>query len=381
MTTFINYLVAAHRTLETSKTFAWINAASKRVAMATPPRERRHLMSLCACASPTEFAIRSLSDGFIDLVFGNWYEDSEPWPPVVHSRRQGGYLGPPCFPTKVVIPEVFKMDWTRIKSFNAELVDIAIAHAILVTFRKRFAELDPTLSVEQISVQVASLLDCYKHVMSVGAGLSPDVYRDLAHQMASRVQGVTHDLAWEFACTISRDITHPEGEAFHASFASLRKLVHLMLTNTLLIHRVQPESFLYDMRGLDAKHCVRGEPIPTAARLRVQSRRFVTLTEPLTGQGPATSDPRERQHRPLATPAVASAREVFHRTVAEYRSAESAQAAESGFEPLVNDIRVVLDRMVKTADFNLCVFANLYARKGMLVGTGKLLPLPELPQN
>ena len=34
--------------------------------------------------------------------------------------------------------------------------------------------------------------------------------------------------------------------------------------------------------------------------------------------------------------------------------------------------------MAKTADFNLSVFAPLYGRGGMLIGSGAVVPLPEL---
>jgi hypothetical protein len=397
MTTFINYLVAANRTLESSKTYAWINAASKRVAVATSPRERRHLMGQCACASPTEFGIRSLANGFIDLVFGNWAEESEIWPPVVPSRRPGSTTVTHFFPTKVVVPEVFKMDSLRIKNFNAEMVDIAIAQAILTHFKARFEMHNPNATKDEVALQVAAVRDCYKHVMTLGNGLTHSneyAPSELAQQMANRIisASVVEDgdasiwelvpgLALDFDRMITREISRPDGAAYHASFASLRKLVELMLTNTLLVHRVQPESFMYDMRGVDEKPCVRGEPIPTAARLRVAARRFVTLVEPLTGQGAATSDPRERYHRPADTAAVVAARELFHSTVAEAHATEATLAVQLGFEPLVHEIRAVVDRMVKTADFNLCVFANLYGKKGMLVGTGPLMPLPELSQN
>jgi hypothetical protein len=186
-----------------------------------------------------------------------------------------------------------------------------------------------------------------------------------------------NNLAREFDSLIATGIATRTAPMYQASLASLRKLTQMMLTNTLLLHRVQPESFLYDMRGVDSKPCTRGEPIPTAARLRVPARRFVTLTEPLTGQGASTSDPRERYHR-VQPQSVIDAHKLFVDTLESGRASEATLAAQLGFEPLLHEIRAVVDRMVKTADFNLCVFANLYGRKGMLLGSGKLQPLPDV---
>lgn len=399
MTTFINYLVAAHRTLETSKTYGWINAASKRVAMATSPRERRHIMGQCDCSSNTEFVIRSLSDGFIDLVFGDWVESSEVWPPIVPSRRPGTPVTGHVFPSKVVVPEVFKMDSCRLKNFHAEMVDIAIAQSILSAFQTKYMAQNPEATSDEVASQVAQVRENYKHVMTLGNGLAiarsaDDCPSDLSLHMAHRIvfaRGVftamprseadvelVNSLAQDFDSLIANEIARPDAPAYLSALGSLRKLVYAMLTNTLLLHRVQPESFLYDTRGIDSKPCTRGESIPTSVRLRVPARRFVALSEPLTGQGAATTDPREKYHRPADAASVIAARELFELTRAEGHAREATLAAELGFEPLVHEIRAVVDRMVTTADFNLCVFANLYGRQGMLVGTGKLQPLPEL---
>lgn len=393
MATFINYLAAAKRTLEGSKSYAWINAASKRVALATMPRERRHLMGQCACSGNTEFVIRSLVDGFIDLVYGDWVEDEEAWPPIVPSRRPG--VPPPVrvLPSKVVVPEVFKMDSCRIKNFHAEMVDIAIAKCVLSTFRDEYIKTHPSASEDEIADQVAQVRESYKHIMTVGSGLMDGQVghpSDISLHMAHRVVSAplwpeqkpseldrVNCLAREFDTLIASSIAQRSAPLYTSSLASLRKLTQTMLTNTLLLHRVQPESFLYDMRGVDSKPCTRGEPIPTAARLRVPARRFVTLTEPLTGQGASTSDPRERYHR-MQPQSVTDAHKLFVDTLEAGRASDPALAAELGFEPLLHEIRAVVDRMVKTADFNLCVFANLYGRKGMLLGSGVLQPLPDL---
>lgn len=395
MTTFINYLVAAGRNLETSKTYAWINAASKRVAMATSPRERRHIMGQCVCANNTEFVIRSLADGVVDLVFGDWVEKHEPWPPVVPSRRPGNSFVGHVYPSKVVVPEVFKMDSIRLKNFHSEMVDIAVAQSILEMFKDQFVRYHPGASAKEVADQVAEARESYKHVMTLGSGLERIGHcpSDLSLHLAHRViyaHGAHHDqphsnevveqvttLANTFDQYIAENVVRRGAPVYQATLSSLRKLVHAMLTNTLLMHRVQPESFLYDLRGVDSKPCTRGEPVPTAPRLRVPARRFVPLNEPLTGQGVSTTDPRERYHRPTDAAAVA-ARTLFTTTSTSSHACESALATELGFEALVHEIRAVVDRMVKTADFNLCVFANLYARQGMLIGSGKLVPLPEL---
>lgn len=398
MTTFIHYLLAAERTLETSKTFAWINAASKRVALATPPRERRHIMGQCACSGNTEFVIRSLGDGFVELVFGDWVEDSEVWPPIVPSRRLGTPVPPSrILPSKVIVPEVFKMDSCRLKNFHAEMVDIAIARSVLSTFKDQYIKHHPMTSDDEVAEQVAQVRESYKHVMTVGNGLTQSAVNcpsDLSLHMAHRIV-IAHSiyaeqqqsevdqvnrLARELDGLIAEDIACRNAPLYIESLASLRKLTHTMLANSLLLHRVQPESFLYDMRGVDSKPCTRGEPIPTAPRLRVPARRFVTLTEPLTGQGTSTSDPRESYHRGAQPQSVIDAQALFTATLEASHARETELASELGFDALVQELRAVVDRMVKTADFNLCVFANLYGRQGMLMGTGTLQPLPELIQ-
>ncbi|BEI94190.1 uncharacterized protein CcaverHIS019_0606490 [Cutaneotrichosporon cavernicola] len=393
MATFINYLAAAKRTLEGSKSYAWINSASKRVALATMPRHRRHLMGQCTCSGNTEFVIRSLADGFIDLVFGDWVEDDEAWPPIVPSRRPGLPPPPRIFPSKVVVPEVFKMDSCRIKNFHSEMVDIALAKCVLSIFRDEYIKTHPSATEDEITDQVAQVRESYKHIMTVGASLMDgqmghpsDISLHMAHRIVfaplwpeqkpadlDRVSVLSREFDARIASSLSRR-TIP---MYTTSLASLRKLTQTMLTNTLLLHRVQPESFLYDMRGVDSKPCTRGEPVPTAARLRVPARRFVTLTEPLTGQGASTSDPRERYHR-VQPQSVVAAHKLFVETLETSRASEAALATDLGFEPILHEIRAVVDRMVKTADFNLCVFANLYGRKGMLLGTGPLQPLPDL---
>lgn len=401
MTTFIHYLVAAGRKLESSKTYAWINAASKRVAMTTAPRARRHLMGQCSCSSNTEFVIRSLTEGFIDLVFGDWVEDSEAWPPVVPSRCPGSPSTGQVFPTKVIVPELFKMDSCRLKNFHAEMVDIAIAKSILSAFKEHYLRQNPTASAEEIEAQVAQVRESYKHVMTLGNGLArtaSDCPSDLSLHMAHRIVfarevyatgprsqahvEVVNRLAQDFDRLIADQFARRDSETYLVALKDLRQLVSVMLTNSLLVHRVQPESFLYDMRGVDARPCVASEQCETAAspRLRVPARRFVTLTEPLTGQGPSTSDEREHYHRPADSPNVKAARERFKSTVADSTASESEMATRLGFDPLVHEIRAVVARMVKTADFNLCVFANLYGRQGMLIGSGDVLPLPELSQ-
>lgn len=393
MTTFINYLVAAGRTLETSKTFAWINAASKRVAFATAPQDRRHLMAQCACSNNVEFVIRSLSDGVVDLIFGDWVEKREVWPPVVPSRRPGSLVGGHTYPTKVVVPEVFKMDSSRLKNFHAEMVDIAIAQGILGMFKEQYLVHHPNATVEEVADQVAQARESYKHVMTLGSGLerigqSPTdlslhlahrvIYAHSAHQENPHTPVVIEQvtsLATTFDQYIFEHIVRRDAPIYLNSLAALRKVVHMMLTNTLLMHRVQPESFLYDTRGIDTKPC-RGGAKPS--RLRVPARRFVPLNEPLTGQGISTSDPREAYHRPKDA-SVLAARELFADTATSFLTRESVLASELGFDALVCEIRAVVDRMVKTADFNLCVFANLYARQGMLFGSGRSAPLP-LPE-
>ncbi|CAK9784331.1 hypothetical protein CC85DRAFT_291709 [Cutaneotrichosporon oleaginosum] len=395
MGTFLNYLAAAKRSLESSKTFAWIHAASKRVAIAAMPQERRHLMAQCACGVNSELAIRSLADGFIDLVYGDWVEDTEVWPPIVPSRRPE--LPPPLrvLPSKVVVPEVFKMDACRIKNFHAEMVDIAIAQCVLSTFRSHYVKAHPNASEGEVADQVAQVRETYKHIMTVGSGLMggqaghpSDISLHMAHRVVSgRLwpetkpsdphQHFVNRLAREFDAIIGRGIANRSSPMYRASLASLRQLTQLMLTNTLLLHRVQPESFLYDLSNFDSRPCTQSVREPVAPRLRVNSRRFVTLTEPLTGQGASTSDPRERYHRPQS-PSIEAAHRLFMDTLEAGRANEAALAAELGFKPLLYEIRAVVDRMVKTADFNLCVFINLYGRKGMLVGSGKLQPLPEL---
>lgn len=398
MTTFINYLIAAQRTLETSKTHAWIHAASKRVALATAPRERRHIMGQCACSGNTEFVIRSLADGFIELVFSDWVENDEMWPPIVPSRRPGTPVTHShVFPSKVMVPEVFKMDSARLKNFHAEMVDIAIARSILLTFKERYVAHNPKATAEEVAEQVAQVRESYKHVMTLGNGFtraSPDCPSDLSLHMAHRIifshlvygeqprpqteVAAVNNLARKFDRLMAQHIVLRDSPAYADSLAALRKLAHMMLTNTLLLHRVQPESFLYDMRGIDSKPCTRGEPIPTAPRLRVPARRFVTLTEPLTGQGPSTMDPREQYHRGALPQSVLDARDLFNKTLEASQAREAELASELGFDALVHEVRAVVDRMVKTADFNLCVFANLYGRQGMLLGSGVLQPLPEL---
>ena len=64
--------------------------------------------------------IRSLIEGFCELVFSDWSEEDRTWPPIAQKRIIGPGLHLPENLVKPVVdlPEVFRMDSRRIRNFQ-----------------------------------------------------------------------------------------------------------------------------------------------------------------------------------------------------------------------------------------------------------------------
>lgn len=82
----------------------------------THPTERSHLIS-----NRAELAVRSITEGFLGLVFEEWTAGNAMWPTAVQRRfpgSRGGQLVEGAVQGLVEVPESFKMDIRRIKDFQ-----------------------------------------------------------------------------------------------------------------------------------------------------------------------------------------------------------------------------------------------------------------------
>ena len=116
LSAFHSFLTQSHLKLETSITRIWLRNASRRILASTQPSERKALI-----IRRDQLAMRSLVDGFVDLVFCDWNSGDEAWPPFAERRL----LGPGAAQSveglvrgSVEIPESFRMDARRIKEFQ-----------------------------------------------------------------------------------------------------------------------------------------------------------------------------------------------------------------------------------------------------------------------
>lgn len=103
-------------TLEESLTHSWIRSASQHVLVQTAPPKRTHLIGNCPCGDRTELVVRSVSRGFMQLVFHHWPVQPT-WPPVSHKRMlaMNAFMVPES--ADKLLPESIRMDARRIKGF------------------------------------------------------------------------------------------------------------------------------------------------------------------------------------------------------------------------------------------------------------------------
>lgn len=76
----------------------------------------------------SELVVRSIAEGFVDLVFSDWSKGSRAWPPVVQRRVAGPggvQLVEASFQGSVDVPESLKMDSRRIKDFQYVVLNTA----------------------------------------------------------------------------------------------------------------------------------------------------------------------------------------------------------------------------------------------------------------
>ncbi|KAL7423391.1 Protein SOSEKI 1 [Cryptotrichosporon argae] len=342
--TFQNYLAATGRTVDTSKTRAWLRAASTRVLTRTPPDYRSHLTGRCACKCRSELAARALAEGFAELAFGDWVEEHEVWPPIVPSRLPGMQLAEYVASSRVSVPEVFKMDSRRFKNFHAEIVDLSVCTNILVAFREICKRENPELIPTELGELVELAREDYKVLMAHGDCLrrNADV-SELALRLASRIVRLTVQLAGQPGMTSSSDVmrvtaiateldtviaraTSRHDEDGRHAVRLLRRLITARITQALVAH-------------------------PRAAN-PINSR----CAKASIAEGAATSAPSG------SAPFVASA------------GSDSAGTAHSNFYAMLevvlggNDAQAIADRMLRIAGFNLGVFLPIYTGDGMLLG-------------
>ena len=87
LSAFHNTLAQLGRTLQTSKTRDWIKASSRRILAGTEPKERLHLIGRCICGDNTELMVRTVAEGFVELVFED--RSTDVWPPAGRFSREG----------------------------------------------------------------------------------------------------------------------------------------------------------------------------------------------------------------------------------------------------------------------------------------------------
>ncbi|WRT65165.1 uncharacterized protein IL334_002108 [Kwoniella shivajii] len=389
---FQSLLLQNNLALDSSKTRQWIYAASRQVLSASEPRIRTHLIGRCDCKSNMELVIRSLVSGFMDLVFDRWNADIQAWPPVVQ-RRAMGSNGIPVLegPMKgsVEIPESFKMDSRRIKDFHSEVVDISISHMILLAFRKFFNQRNARLSngaiqsnmkkarldIEWTMDKLASIARLPEEpVSSLDDEQAEEALKsDLAFRLALRIvrpEAVDEPSAIptqtqmkevsSLASTLNGYLTNNlkrDSDLLKSNMLRLKAVLTKVLSDMLLGYRLNPTSTFFD---LNANKCLRKDTSITPA------------TASLTISSPSADVDIEEEEETEVRRAESYPREIRERYeafIAKSKEEELNMMKSYGLEGVAEPIKELTDRMIKIVAFNLSVFGETYAGKGMTIGS------------
>ena len=343
--------------LLTSLTRTWIREASMRVLSAAPPRDRATLLS-----TRTELVFRSLAEGFVDLVLANF---ACSWPPIVHSRLHGAasvQLAEGTETGNVVLPESLKMDSRRIKNFNADAIDLAILHEIMVMARKLWERNLPNSSVQDMASYMKSVReDIEAGIMEAGGALRASLFSgpdasSLALKLVTRIYksklgdsgpGPTifppHKLKRMMKDAMALDqylyiVIRPESPTYNLAFGRVRQALSTILTNNLLVELFDPTSTLYE----SLQH----------------ARMSPDISEPLT-QLSLVDLPKN--------PGLLI-RERLAAVKSQHREAELDLLSELGLLDLEDEVLGLVKNMKRIAGFNLRCFVGVYGEKGMVVG-------------
>ncbi|WWD21957.1 hypothetical protein CI109_106445 [Kwoniella shandongensis] len=368
---FQGLLVHSQKSLESSQTRDWINAASRRVLTAAEPKVRSHLIGKCGCRTSNELVVRALSEGFMDLVFGEW-STGEKWPPAVQRRQMGSngiqvVEGP--IAGSVNVPESLKMDSRRIKDLHAEVTDIAVSHMILLAFRNFFTQTNGKVSQDVMHDSLTKARLDIEMMMDKISALQPNVsseieeslLTDLSYRLAFRIVRPSVIIApaappsmeeirsiSEMAKTLNgfiRKNIQRDSELLNGNLQRLRIVLNKVLSDVLLSYRLNPASTFFDP---NADKCQRRDSISTATAA-------MALNE------------NENDEEPKS--AAREIRERHETCLARCKDEESALIKMYGLEGVAEPIKEMTERMVKLVAFNLSVFGEVYGGPGMMVGS------------
>ncbi|WVW78870.1 hypothetical protein I302_100833 [Kwoniella bestiolae CBS 10118] len=375
-------LVRNKVTLETSKTRQWINAASRRVLAAAEPQLRTHLIGRCDCKTNMELVIRSLTTGFMDLVFGHWDLGSTSWPPVV-TRRAVGSNGIPVLEGSlkdpVDVPEALKMDSRRIKDFHSEVVDIAISHMVLLAFRNYFNQHNGKVSAEVLRLNLNKAradIEWTIDKLSV-MGSSTEAESDLAFRLALRIvrpdtssespsRGIPSPEEMKLVSQLSSTLTgflalnlSRDSKLFKGNLNRLKSYLTKLLTDVLLGYRLNPTSTFFDAtvnRCLEKK---KNGLVSSAAHIPASAQEEDIIVE---GEEQEEEDKEIRSY-------PREIREKYESFCTKCQSEEAELIKSYGLEGVIEPIKELSERMIKIVAFNLSVFGENYAGNGMMVGS------------
>ncbi|WWC87293.1 uncharacterized protein L201_002181 [Kwoniella dendrophila CBS 6074] len=389
-------------TLESSKTRQWINSASRQVLSAAEPRLRTHLIGRCDCKNNMELVVRSLTNGFLDLVFDEWDPETGTWPPVVQKRAMGSNGMPVLerpMKTSVNIPESFKMDSRRIKDFHSEIVDIAISHTVLLAFRGCFNQHNGKISssrlqaimhkaradIESTMDHIATMLKTSDDPMWHSRLLSDEdakqsLVSDLAFRLALRIvrpeAETDHLPSQEEMKSISKIASTLTGylnvnlckdsEIFKGNMSRLKIVLNKILSDILLGYRLNPTSTFFDS---NVNKCLtRDNSISSiTSKLSVSSS---TLSKEKEEEEEETIIEEEDDEKEIKS-YPREIRERYENFLSNSKQEELHLIKSYGLEGVLEPIKELTDRMIKIVAFNLSVFGETYAGQGMMIGSDR----------
>ncbi|KAK8846649.1 hypothetical protein IAR55_005736 [Kwoniella newhampshirensis] len=380
---FQSSLTLSQKSLETSQTRNWLNAASRRVLAASEPRTRSHLIGKCACRTNNELVMRALSDGFTELVFGQW-QTGDQWPPAVQRRQMGSngiqvVDGP--ISGSVDVPESFKMDSRRIKDLHAEAVDIAISHTILLAFRNFFTQTHGIVSQEVMHDSLTKARLDIEMIMdkitarndSTSQESAETLLTDLSFRLAFHIirpaflegpaspsstqemQSIVH-MAKTLSGFITKNVRR-ESDLLNGDLQRLRVVVTKVLTDVLLSYRVNPTSSFFEP---NADKCQRRDSISTATAA-------MALNPPPSDDDTASESEGDKYSSTRSVPR--EVRERHEAYLARCKDEELALIKSNGLEGVAEPIKEMTERMTKLVAFNLSVFGRVYGASGMMIGS------------
>ncbi|WVQ83961.1 hypothetical protein IAT38_006106 [Cryptococcus sp. DSM 104549] len=430
---FQRTLASTCKAISLSKTHNWIKSSSRRILMSTPPEERLHLVGGCACGETVDLSIKSLSDGFMELVMQDWVTADRRWPPVVHRKSRSGNsvqvldnvsLAP------VDMPEVFMMDARRIRDFHSHCVDIAMSHMILLAFRQNFLRLHGHLSSDVLSdhlsrarLDIESYIDqlsIHSASVAIDEGERSRVLSELAFCLVCRIvrpnaslddgspssievhhiQDLTSVLTSFLLTNVKRD-----SPLMVLHMKRLRTVLYKVLTDVLLSYRLNPRSAFFDMKALK---CQVSQKIMSGVTAGVSNEDEETeeqeigidsatlsavrdaaanledgipipgsIEESMAASSPSpvsSPDSSPSTIRPaLSFHARNLAREIrdrHERCLSKCKDEEVELIRSYGLEGVVDPIKDITERMIRLLAFNLQVFGEVYRGAGMMVGSG-----------